>query len=192
MSSPDTSRTQISATALTYVAYASFLANWDRNCAVGSDVADALGAMVTELFAGRGIDFCSVRRVDAGGRTIRGSGSALGIPIRDQDGASRDGIGSGIAADGSEGDGNLVHRCLWCGAWACGASGEFGGGGGESGPPKRTVNVLNFCWSVGAVACPFLLAAAVKRQRVPAVSGGRGWICAAGGDCNRGHAIVYR
>ena len=29
------------------------------------------------------------------------------------------------------------------------------------------LNVLNFCWSLGAVACPFLVAAAAKEQRVP-------------------------
>jgi fucose permease len=36
-------------------------------------------------------------------------------------------------------------------------------------PNRRgaTLNVLNFCWSAGAVACPFLVAAAVKSDRVP-------------------------
>jgi len=36
--------------------------------------------------------------------------------------------------------------------------------------PKRrsaTLNLLNFCWSAGAVACPFLVAAAAKSHRVP-------------------------
>jgi len=39
----------------------------------------------------------------------------------------------------------------------------------EANPGRRsaTLNVLNFFWSVGAVACPFLVAAAVKSHRVP-------------------------
>jgi FHS family glucose/mannose:H+ symporter-like MFS transporter len=39
----------------------------------------------------------------------------------------------------------------------------------EVNPLKRSakLNVLNFSWSVGAVACPFLVAAAVKRDQVP-------------------------
>jgi fucose permease len=37
-------------------------------------------------------------------------------------------------------------------------------------PGRRsaTLNLLNFCWSAGAVACPFLVAAAVKSHQVPA------------------------
>ena len=36
-------------------------------------------------------------------------------------------------------------------------------------PGRRsaTLNVLNFCWSAGAVACPFLVAAAAKNHHVP-------------------------
>lgn len=36
-------------------------------------------------------------------------------------------------------------------------------------PGRRsaTLNVLNFCWSAGAVACPFLVAGAVESHRVP-------------------------
>jgi fucose permease len=39
----------------------------------------------------------------------------------------------------------------------------------EVNPGRRsaTLNVLNFCWSAGAVACPFLVAAAVKGHQVP-------------------------
>ncbi len=39
----------------------------------------------------------------------------------------------------------------------------------EVNPGRRsaTLNVLNFCWSAGAVACPFLVAAAVKNHRAP-------------------------
>ncbi len=39
----------------------------------------------------------------------------------------------------------------------------------EVNPNRRsaTLNWLNFCWSAGAVACPFLVAAAAKTQRVP-------------------------
>jgi fucose permease len=39
----------------------------------------------------------------------------------------------------------------------------------EVNPSRRsaTLSVLNFCWSLGAVACPFLVAAAVKSQRLP-------------------------
>jgi FHS family glucose/mannose:H+ symporter-like MFS transporter len=36
-------------------------------------------------------------------------------------------------------------------------------------PGRRsaTLNLLNFCWSVGAVGCPFLVAAAAKSQAIP-------------------------
>jgi len=39
----------------------------------------------------------------------------------------------------------------------------------EVNPDRRsaTLNWLNFCWSVGAVACPFLVAVAVKTQTLP-------------------------
>lgn len=39
----------------------------------------------------------------------------------------------------------------------------------ELNPHRRsaTLNWLNFCWSAGAVACPFLIAAAAKTHRVP-------------------------
>jgi fucose permease len=35
------------------------------------------------------------------------------------------------------------------------------------GRSSATLNVLNFCWSAGAVACPFLVATAVKSNRGP-------------------------
>ena len=40
----------------------------------------------------------------------------------------------------------------------------------EVNPGRRsaTLNLLNFCWSAGAVACPFLVAAAAKSHQVPA------------------------
>ena len=36
-------------------------------------------------------------------------------------------------------------------------------------PGRRsaTLNLLNFCWSTGAVSCPFLVAAAARSMRVP-------------------------
>jgi len=39
----------------------------------------------------------------------------------------------------------------------------------EVNPERRSaaLNLLNFCWSAGAVACPFLVAAAAKSHRVP-------------------------
>lgn len=39
----------------------------------------------------------------------------------------------------------------------------------EVNPDRRsaTLNWLNFCWSAGAVACPFLVAVAARNQRVP-------------------------
>jgi FHS family glucose/mannose:H+ symporter-like MFS transporter len=39
----------------------------------------------------------------------------------------------------------------------------------EVNPGRRsaTLNLLNFCWSAGAVACPFLVAAAARSQRIP-------------------------
>jgi fucose permease len=43
----------------------------------------------------------------------------------------------------------------------------------EVNPGRRSaiLNVLNFCWSSGAVACPFLVSAAAKRQSVPLLLG---------------------
>jgi MFS transporter, FHS family, glucose/mannose:H+ symporter len=39
----------------------------------------------------------------------------------------------------------------------------------EVNPGRRsaTLNILNFCWSAGAVACPFLVAGAVKSHHIP-------------------------
>lgn len=39
----------------------------------------------------------------------------------------------------------------------------------EVNPGRRsaTLNLLNFCWSVGAVGCPFLVAAAARSQAIP-------------------------
>jgi MFS transporter, FHS family, glucose/mannose:H+ symporter len=39
----------------------------------------------------------------------------------------------------------------------------------EVNPGRRSakLNLLNFCWSAGAVACPFLVAAAARSQRIP-------------------------
>ena len=58
--------------------------------------------------------------------------------------------------------------------------GAYGGGLGlavpaanllvaEVNPERRsaTLNLLNFCWSAGAVACPFLVAAAAKSHQLP-------------------------
>ena len=44
----------------------------------------------------------------------------------------------------------------------------------EVNPGRRsaTLNLLNFCWSVGAVGCPFLVAAAAKSQAIPLFLGG--------------------
>lgn len=41
-------------------------------------------------------------------------------------------------------------------------------------PTRRsaTLNLLNFCWSVGAVACPFIVAGAAKGQHIPALLSG--------------------
>ena len=62
--------------------------------------------------------------------------------------------------------------------------GAYGGGLGlavpaanllvaEVNPGRRsaTLNLLNFCWSAGAVACPFLVAAAAKGHRIPVFLG---------------------
>ena len=44
----------------------------------------------------------------------------------------------------------------------------------EVNPGQRSakLNVVNFCWSVGAVACPFLVAFAAAEHRVPMLLGG--------------------
>jgi len=43
----------------------------------------------------------------------------------------------------------------------------------EVNPDRRsaTLNLLNFCWSAGAVACPFLVAAAARSHRIPVFLG---------------------
>jgi fucose permease len=43
----------------------------------------------------------------------------------------------------------------------------------EVNPARRSakLNVLNFCWSVGSVACPFLVAMAATRHQVPLLLG---------------------
>src|SRR3954447_23411299 len=61
----------------------------------------------------------------------------------------------------------------------------YGGGNGvavpaanlmlaELNPQRRseTLNWLNFCWSAGAVSCPFLVAAAAKAHHIPLFLGG--------------------
>lgn len=65
-------------------------------------------------------------------------------------------------------------------AWGIVCIGAYGGGLGlavpaanllvaEVNPGRRsaTLNLLNFCWSMGAVSCPFLVAAAAKSRHVP-------------------------
>ncbi len=79
------------------------------------------------------------------------------------------------------GVGLLLTGPKWLGIFCIGA---YGGGLGLSVPaanllvaavnPGRrsaTLNLLNFCWSAGAVACPFLVAAAVKTHQVPVFLG---------------------
>src|SRR5450755_4813458 len=46
----------------------------------------------------------------------------------------------------------------------------------EVNPDRRsaTLNLLNFCWSAGAVACPFLVAAAARSHRIPLFLGSVG------------------
>ncbi len=77
----------------------------------------------------------------------------------------------------SAGVGLLLVGPKWLGIFCIGA---YGGGLGlavpaanllvaEVNPGRRsaTLNLLNFCWSAGAVACPFLVGAAARSQQVP-------------------------
>ena len=79
------------------------------------------------------------------------------------------------------GVGVLLTGPKWVGICCIGA---YGGGLGlavpaanllvaEVNPGRRsaTLNLLNFCWSAGAVACPFLVAGAVKTHQVPVFLG---------------------
>ncbi len=61
----------------------------------------------------------------------------------------------------------------------------------EVNPGRRsaTLNLLNFCWSAGAVSCPFLVAAAVKSHAVPLFLGAVAGIRAVDGDWDCGHAV---
>ena len=81
--------------------------------------------------------------------------------------------------------------------------GAYGGGLGlavpaanllvaEVNPGRRsaTLNLLNFCWSAGAVACPFLVAAAAKSHRIPVFLGAVAGFALAGGGGDRGDACV--
>lgn len=42
----------------------------------------------------------------------------------------------------------------------------------NSGRRSSALNLLNFCWSAGAVACPFMVAAAAKNMRIPLLLAG--------------------
>ena len=63
----------------------------------------------------------------------------------------------------------------------------------EVNPGRRsaTLNVLNFCWSAGAVACPFLVAAAAKNHQVPWLLASVAGFAFADGDWDRAHALVH-
>jgi FHS family glucose/mannose:H+ symporter-like MFS transporter len=166
MSSPDTSRTQISATALTYVAYASFLpigiatvllgpmlptlsARWSLNYSqagalisvqfVASTLAVALSGVLVQRWGFRFAIKTGLAVMAVGVALLLTGPKAMGIAC-----IAAYGAGLGLAVPAA----NLVVA--------------------EVNPGRRSarLSVLNFCWSVGAVACPFLLAAAVKRQRV--------------------------
>jgi fucose permease len=175
MSSPDTSRTEISATALTYVAYASFLpigiatvllgpmlptlsARWSLNYSqagglisvqfVASTLAVALSGVLVARWGFRFAIKTGLAVMAVGVALLLAGPKAMGIAC-----IAAYGAGLGLAVPAA----NLVVA--------------------EVNPGRRSarLSVLNFCWSMGAVACPFLLAEAVKRQRVPlflAVVGG--------------------
>ena len=81
--------------------------------------------------------------------------------------------------------------------------GAYGGGLGlavpaanllvaEVNPGRRsaTLNLLNFCWSAGAVACPFLVAAAAKSHQIPVFLGAVAGFALAGSGGDRGDACV--
>ena len=117
---------------------------------------------------GRGSLPSAIRCVDRGGSALRSPRIPLWIPIHHSDrtlaGGRRPRITDGWTA--------VVGRDLYRRV----RSRKRGGGPpaanlmvAELNPGRRsaTLNWLNFCWSTGAVACPFLVAAAAKAHHVP-------------------------
>ena len=85
MAAPDPTYDSKSAKALTFAAYAAFVPIGIATVLLGPDVADLVGAMEPELFAGRSAVHGAVYGFDGGRRTVGSAGVALGISIRDQD-----------------------------------------------------------------------------------------------------------
>jgi fucose permease len=167
MSSSDSSNASISAKALTWAAYASFVpigiatvllgpmlptlsARWSLNYSqagalftvqyLASTIAVALsGVLVTR----RGFRFAmksGLLLMSAGVGLLLAGPKIMGIVC-----IAASGFGMGVAIPAA----NLLVA--------------------EVNPGRRsaTLNLLNFCWSVGAVGCPFLVAAAAKSQALP-------------------------
>jgi fucose permease len=165
--SSDSPNGSISATALTWAAYASFVpigiatvllgpmlptlsARWSLNYSqagalftvqyLASTVAVALsGVLVTR----RGFRFAmksGLLLMSAGVGLLLAGPKIMGIVC-----IAASGFGMGVAIPAA----NLLVA--------------------EVNPGRRsaTLNLLNFCWSVGAVGCPFLVAAAARSQAIP-------------------------
>ena len=118
--------------------------NWGRDRAARAHAADLVGAMVTELFAGRGAVHGAVSGVDFGCGAVGSAGRALGISLRDEGRPSADECRRGFALGGSEDDGNCVHRRIGIRDGVGGSRGELAGGGGESGTAKRHAEPAQF------------------------------------------------
>jgi fucose permease len=167
MSSAQPHDTSTSAGALTFAAYASFVpigiatvllgpmlpvlsARWALNYAqagalftaqyVASTLAVALSGMLVARWGFRFAIKTGLLLMSAGvGLLLAGPSRVIGILCI---GVYGGGLGLAVPA------GNLLVAAV------------------NPGRRSATLNLLNFCWSAGAVACPFLVAAAVRGHRV--------------------------
>ena len=167
MASPDSSNAPISAKALTLAAYASFVpigiatvllgpmlptlsARWSLNYSqagalftaqyLASTLAVALSGVLVSRWGFRFAMKAGLLLMSAGVGLLLAGPEIMGILC-----IAASGFGQGLAVPAA----NLLVA--------------------EVNPGRRsaTLNLLNFCWSAGAVACPFLVGAATKSQHIP-------------------------
>jgi MFS transporter, FHS family, glucose/mannose:H+ symporter len=164
---PDSSSASISAKALTLAAYASFVpigiatvllgpmlptlsARWSLNYSqagalftaqyLASTLAVALSGVLVSRWGFRFAMKAGLLLTSAGVGLLLAGPKIMGILC-----IAASGFGQGLAVPAA----NLLVAEL------------------NPGRRSATLNLLNFCWSAGAVACPFLVAAATKSQHIP-------------------------
>ena len=153
------------------------------------DVADTVGAMGLNLFAGGSAVYGAVYGVDGGGRAVGGAGFALGISVRDQDWAPVDECGGG-AAGGAEGAGDYLHWGLRRRTGTGRSRGESAGGGGESGTAQRDAKPTELLLERGGGGLSIPGGGRGEESPDTGLSGIGGGVCACRGGGDRGDACV--